>query len=145
VSGEAPLSEALTRLKAAYLAWHDSKGESVQTWLDLCADEIWFGSLANGQNGVPFTTRRQTKAELHGYFDGLRAGWEMIHFIPSYFMEDGDRIVMFGRTAWRNRKTGAVFDTPKADFWRFKKGKAIEFFEMYDTAAIYHCTQGLAS
>jgi ketosteroid isomerase-like protein len=26
---------------------------------------------------------------------------------------------------------------PKADFWRFRDGKVVEFHEFYDTAALY--------
>ena len=35
-------------LKAAYTRWSDSKGESVDEWLKICADDIDFGSLAQG-------------------------------------------------------------------------------------------------
>jgi uncharacterized protein len=138
------MSENLARLKAAYQAWHDSKGKSDDTWLALFAETISFGSLAEGNANMPFTARRQVKAEIRGYLEGLRAGWEMIHFTPSFFLEDGDRIVMFGHTAWRNRATGRAVETAKADFWRFKDGKAVEFFEMYDTAAAYACARGEA-
>jgi ketosteroid isomerase-like protein len=27
-------------------------------------------------------------------------------------------------------------ETPKIDFWRFKDGKAIEFYEYFDTACV---------
>ena len=33
-------------LKAAYTRWSDTKGESVDDWLNICADNIDFGSLA---------------------------------------------------------------------------------------------------
>jgi uncharacterized protein len=41
---------------------------------------------------------------------------------------------MRGSTAWRHRRSGNPSDTPKIDFWRFRSGKAIEFYEYFDTA-----------
>ena len=43
------------KLRAAYKAWHDSKGGSIQTWLDLMADRLRFHSLANGAEHVEWT------------------------------------------------------------------------------------------
>ena len=38
--------------------------------------------------------------------------------------------------AWRFRKTGKVVWTQKADSWRLNGGKAVEFYEFYDTAQV---------
>lgn len=133
------MSKTLTRLKAVCKAWQESKGKSVDQWLSLFADEIDFRSLADGRDNLPFTARRRTKQELGSYFAAVAADWEMIHYTPDYFVEEGDRIVMMGRMAWRNRRTQATFETVKADFWRFKDGKAVEFLEMYDTSAAQRC------
>jgi hypothetical protein len=35
-------------LKQAYARWHDSKGDSVDQWMSLVAEDIRFGSLAQG-------------------------------------------------------------------------------------------------
>jgi len=43
---------------------------------------------------------------------------------------------MPGRCAWKYRKTGKVVWTQKADSWRFENGKAVEFYEFYDTAQV---------
>ena len=43
-------------------------------------------------------------------------------------------MVMVGSTAWRNKATGKVCETPKVDVWRFRDGKAVEYCEYYDTA-----------
>ena len=32
--------------------------------------------------------------------------------------------------------TGKIVETPKVDFWRFRDGKAVEFYEYYDTARV---------
>jgi len=50
------------------------------------------------------------------------------------FIAQGDRVVVVGRVAWRNRQTGKTVDTPKVDVWRIRDGKAVDFVEFYDTA-----------
>lgn len=43
---------------------------------------------------------------------------------------------MRGSTAWRNKRTGKTAETPKVDFWRFRGGKAVEYYEYFDTARV---------
>jgi ketosteroid isomerase-like protein len=47
---------------------------------------------------------------------------------------------MLGSTAWRNRRTQRVVDTPKADLLTFRGGRIVEFFEFYDTAKLFAAT-----
>jgi ketosteroid isomerase-like protein len=61
----------------------------------------------------------------------------MIHYQTSVFVADGDRVVMLGSTAWRNRRTQRVVDTPKADLVTFRDGKIVDFSEFYDTAKLF--------
>jgi ketosteroid isomerase-like protein len=60
----------------------------------------------------------------------------MMEYVAEHFVAQGDRVVMLGRCAWRYKKTGKYVWTPKADSWRFRDGKAVEFFEYYDTAQV---------
>jgi ketosteroid isomerase-like protein len=122
-------------LREAYALWHDSKGGSVDHWLAIVSENISFGTLAGGASAMlPFATYYDNRAALSGYFELLRRDWEMIYFNAQEFVAQGEAVVMRGSTAWRNRNTGKIFATPKLDFWRFRNGKAIEFFEYFDTA-----------
>ena len=58
----------------------------------------------------------------------------MLDFTVGEFVAQDDVVVMRGTMAWRHRRTGKTFTSPKVDFWRFRNGKAIEFFEYFDTA-----------
>jgi uncharacterized protein len=60
----------------------------------------------------------------------------MIHYTVDEYIAQDDAVFARGSTAWRNKKTGKTVDTPKADFWRFRDGKVVEFYEYYDTAGI---------
>jgi uncharacterized protein len=123
-------------LKQAYRRWSDSRGASADEWLSLCADKIAFGSLAQGPEGAKYLGAYHSRDALKEYFAGLSRDWEMIEFVAEHFVAQDDRVVMLGRCAWRYRKTGRVVWTPKADSWRFAEGKAVEFFEYYDTAQV---------
>jgi uncharacterized protein len=134
-------ADNVAKLKDAYRQWHESKGKSVQAWLDLVADNIRLRSLADGRPGVDFTREVRSKDEFMRYFTGLLGDWEMIHYTTDDFVVDGDRVVMRGSTAWKNRKTGRVVETRKADFVTFRDGKVVEFDEFYDTAQMMAALQ----
>jgi uncharacterized protein len=124
------------QLKAAYREWNETKGGSIQTWLALFADEVDFRSLANGQLGVPWTKTRTSRDEVRGYLRGLTSTFQMDHFTVDRYVCQGDTVVAIGSTGWHNPVSGKKFDTPKVDVWRFKDGKAVAFFEYYDTASV---------
>jgi ketosteroid isomerase-like protein len=134
-------AENVAKLQDAYRQWHESKGKSVQAWVDLVADNVRLRSLADGRPGVDFTREVRSKDEFMRYFTGLLGDWEMIHYTTDVFLVDGDRVVMRGSTAWKNRKTGRVVETRKADFVTFHEGKIVEFDEFYDTAAMMAALQ----
>ncbi|MBM3530644.1 MAG: nuclear transport factor 2 family protein [Alphaproteobacteria bacterium] len=123
-------------LKQAYARWSDTLGASADEWLAICADDIAFGSLAQGPEGARYLTEYRSRNALKEYFAGIEQDWQMIEYVAEHFVAQGDRVVMLGRCAWRYKKTGKVVWTHKADSWRFAGGKAVEFFEFYDTAQV---------
>jgi ketosteroid isomerase-like protein len=129
-------SDNVARLKSVYGQWHESKGASVQAWLDVMADDVRCYSLAAGAPSAEFTAPISSKKDFERYFKGLLDDWEMIHYTTDEFVAEGDRVAVLGSTAWRNRKTGRAVDTAKADFWTFRDGRVVEFHELYDTAAL---------
>jgi ketosteroid isomerase-like protein len=132
-------------LKAAYRRWSDSKGASVDDWMKILDDDIEFGSIAQGAapQAVYLATYSNRNA-LREYFNGLTRDWEMIHYDAEHFVAQGDRVVMLGHCSWRFKKTGKVVMTPKCDSWRFANGKAVEFFEYFDTAQVHDATDAPA-
>jgi len=121
-------------LKDAYQRWHDSKAGSVDHWLSLMSDDVKFRSLAEGAKTMEFTRTSTCKDDVKRYFAGLSADWEMIYYRIDEYIAQGDRIVALGHVSFKNKRTGKVLETPKADFHRFRDGKICEFFEFYDTA-----------
>ncbi|MGG7377290.1 nuclear transport factor 2 family protein, partial [Escherichia coli] len=52
------------------------------------------------------------------------------------YVAEGESVVAIGSTSWKNKHTGKAFETRKVDVWKFKNGKAVEFYEYYDTAKV---------
>jgi ketosteroid isomerase-like protein len=125
-------------LKPIYQRWGDSKGGSVDEFMNLCADNIAFGSLAQGApEGARYLTAYDGRSALKDYFAGLARDWEMLDWRTNEFIAQGDRVVVLVQCKWKYKKTGKVVSTPKADVWRFANGKAVEFYEYYDTAQVH--------
>ena len=124
-------------LKEAYRQWHDSKGGSVDHWFDsVVAPNINFQSVPRGAAPLEFATRYDNREQLRTYFNTLVGEWTMQHYTIEEYIAQGDAVVARGSTAWINKKTGKLVETPKMDFWRFKDGKAVEFYEYFDSAAV---------
>jgi ketosteroid isomerase-like protein len=126
--------ENVEKLREGYRLWHETRGGSVQAWLDLLADDVVMRSLADGAPGMELSRGRRGKTEAQQYFAELGAAWEMIHFTADTFIAEGDRVVMVGRCAFKHRQTGKAVESPKVDVFRFEKGKIVECMELYDTA-----------
>lgn len=133
--------ENAAALRRAYQEWNATKGTSAGAWLALMADDVVMRSVSDGGGGMDFTRKNTGKAEAERYFAGLTADWEMIHFTADEFIAAGDRVVVLSRVAFRFRATGKVASSPKADVFRFRDGKVVEFFEFFDTAAAFAATR----
>ena len=129
-------------LKAAYTRWSDTKGESVDDWMKICADNIKFGSLIQGAAPkVEYMTSYSSRDTLKEYFGGLARDWDMLSWNVDQYIAQGDRVAVISHCTWRYKRTGKVVSTPKADTWRFVDGKAVEYFEYFDTAAVHAAVQ----
>jgi len=123
-------------LKRCYQHWANSRGADADEWMSVCDENIKFGSIAEGPAKAEYLTAYSRRDALAEYFAGLKRDWEMLKYVAEHFVAQGDRVVMLGRCTWRFKKNGKVISTPKADSWRFANGKAVEFFEYYDTAKL---------
>ncbi|MEM9357757.1 MAG: nuclear transport factor 2 family protein [Pseudomonadota bacterium] len=123
-------------VRAAFEAWNSCKGESVDCWMNIMAEEVNFRSLADGREDLAFTQERKSRDEVLSYLKGLSEMFEMINYKVDHYVAQGDRVVAVGSTSWKKRGTENKFDTPKVDVIRLKDGKIVEFFEYYDTAMV---------
>jgi len=122
-------------LKDAYRRWSETRGDP-EIFLALADCDIRFGSIPRGEAPLTFARDYDCRDALRNYFEGLHAGWTMVHYTMDEFIAQGDVVVARGTCAWTNKSTGKVAESPKVDFWRFRDGKAIEFYEYFDTAHV---------
>jgi len=130
-------------LKEAYKCWSDNKGTCADHWIEICDPNIKFGSLMEAAvPPVKYLTAYSSRDKLRDYFGELTKDWEMMNYVVDHFVAQGDRVVMLGHCKWRHRTQDVEVDTPKADSWRIVNGKAVEFFEYYDTAKVLSAVCG---
>lgn len=129
----AETSLPVERVEAAYRNWRDTKGQSAQGFVELMADDIEMRSVLDPALPDDLAADRRSIADARQYFDVIARDWEMIDYPQDRIVAEGDTVVWIGRCAWRNRHTGQAIDTPKVDIWTFREGKAIRFFEIFDS------------
>ena len=129
-------------LTEAYRLWHETKGKSVDHWLDICADQLDFGSIGQSVKATPYMTIYEDKKKLGEYFAGLARDWEMVEFRIEHYVAQGDRVVCLGRCSWKARRTGKVVWSPIANSFRMANGKMIEYYEYFDTAQMRDAMTG---
>ena len=66
-------------LRKAYGKWSETLGGSADHWLEICAEKIAFGSLANGPPGSTYLTAYQARDDLKSYF-----AWNAPQKVQSY-------------------------------------------------------------
>ncbi|MDQ6434616.1 nuclear transport factor 2 family protein [Mesorhizobium sp. LHD-90] len=126
----------LARLKAAYQAWNDRKGDSLKEWADLMDDQCRIASIHEDAPGLSFAADRNSKQECLDYLSAILKEWTMVHFTPEIYVCEGDNIAMFGRCQYTNIATGRDVECQLANLWRFNSaGKALKTTEVFDTAA----------
>jgi uncharacterized protein len=137
---EPPVSN-VDKLRQAYQAWHAARGKSTDMWYDLLSDDVTLRSVADGAPEMEFSVARHGKDGVREYFAGLDRDWEMLFYHADEFVADGDRVVMIGRCGWRHKGTGKEVESPIAGYWKFRDGKAVEYFDFYDTARAFAATK----
>ena len=129
LNSDVPLNE----LQDAYRSWRESKGANVDQVLDLFDEQVEMHSVLEPAVHHELARVQRSREDARNYFKALLDDWEMIDFPQEKIVGDGDTVVWIGRCSWRNKHDGKVIDTPKIDVWTFHDGKAVRFFEMFDS------------
>lgn len=124
---------ALSELKSSYRSWNKSKAQNAEQFVGLMANDFKMGSLAAGAAGMEFSRDHMTPAEARKYFAELLKDWTMLFFHVRDYIIQGNNVAVVCECCWRHNTTGQIVHSPKLDLWRFKGGKAVEFFEFFDT------------
>ena len=123
-------------LRKGYALWSDSKAQSAEEWLNLMAEDVQWRSLGDGAAGAEFSKACRSKEEVRSYFEQLTGEWKLISYRVDEYIAQGDRVVMLGSCEWESKVNGKRVKTPKADVFRLREGKIVDFMEYYDTAQV---------
>lgn len=139
-------SQNLRNLKAAYADWDKTKG-GIELWRELMADEFRLSSINEKTQGLTFAVDRVSKDDALDYLTRIFDEWTMLEYKPATYVEQGDRIAMFGACKYQHNKTGNIASCLIACLWEFNAdGKAVAMTEVFDTAvAAAAATEGLAA
>jgi ketosteroid isomerase-like protein len=129
-------------LRNGYGRWAESKGASIEEWLEIASDEMVLHTLGGAAAAVAGPGARRGKAALRDYLEVIGQNWIMLDFAVQEFIAQGERVVVLSRSAWCSRLTGRQVEIDKVDIWRIRDGKAVEFTEFYDTAGALAAAQG---
>jgi ketosteroid isomerase-like protein len=123
-------------LKKLYARWNESKGSGAgaRAIVNVLAANVLWGSLGAGARPIDFTRTRMTREEVGQYFRELGSAYQMNYYHVEEYVAAGPFVLVLAEVSFTNKKTGRIFISPKADLWRFARGKATEFYEYYDTA-----------
>jgi ketosteroid isomerase-like protein len=136
----AATSANVKMLKKLYAQWDKTKGASAESIIQILAPNVVWGSLTAGADPVAFTKTRKSREEVGEYFRGLDQGFKMEHYKVKEYVASGPYVLVLADISFTNKATGKTFVSPKADLWRFGRGKATEFYEYFDTAAVMATT-----
>lgn len=106
----------------------------VKTILDSLDPTIEWVSNGDGKI-IPWGGRRGGVSGAASFFQSLADNLEFEAFEPREFFEDGETVIVVGRTRARVRN-GGVFDSDWTHIFSLKNGKLLRFREFYDTKSI---------
>jgi uncharacterized protein len=133
------MDEFEEQLRAAYKAWHESRGRTPDRFFALYADDIELhsvleASIIDDPARGPFVGKRAAIA----YFAAVAEAWEMVDACTDDFLARGDKIVWIGHATWRNLRTLRLVSGPKVDVWTVRDGRAVRFLELFDSYGFAH-------
>jgi ketosteroid isomerase-like protein len=120
-------TEVVQGLYAAY-----RRGDLPAILASLTSDVVW---ESEGPASVAFCGIRRGIKETTGFFEALNADFANPELTLSEIVASGDAVMTLGRYKATARKTGKVFDTPIAHYWRIRDGKVARYVGFDDTAA----------
>jgi ketosteroid isomerase-like protein len=122
------------KLRVAYQAWGDSKGQRLEPFLEFIGEDFVMRSVAAQPSGLQFAGVTDGPSRLVEAMQTLLRHWSMDFYRVETLISEGDEVAMFGRCGYTFKDTRKSVDTPIANLWRFRNGKAYECIEIFDSA-----------
>jgi ketosteroid isomerase-like protein len=109
-------------------------GDGPESIMENLADDVLWRSVGP-PNRLPFARSFQGRDGVRAYFEALGEDWEMISYKVNELIGQRDRVVVLADACFCHRETGKLVATSKADVFRLRDGKIVDFCEFFDTWA----------
>lgn len=131
-----PESENLKKLKAAHEQWGKSKDTAnIAPFRDLMADNFSIASMDESTPGLSFAVDGNSKAASIAYLTGIFDHWQMEYYRPDEYVEQGNKIAMFGWCKYKHKVTKHSVECRIANLWEFSEdGQLVSLIDIFDSA-----------
>jgi ketosteroid isomerase-like protein len=109
------------------------RGDIPAILASLAPDVEWHDS---GAPYVPYAGTYRGHRGVGQFFSKMGEAIEMLELEPRGYVEQGDKVVAWGRFKARSRSTERVYETDWAMVWSFAGDKVARFQAYVDTAAV---------
>lgn len=109
-------------------------GDGPECIFENLADDVVWRSVGP-PNQLPFARTFQGRDGVRAYLRALTGDWEMISYRVNELIGQRDRVVALADVCFCHRRTGKLVATLKADVFRLRDGRIVDFCEFFDTAA----------
>lgn len=100
----------------------------------LSDDIVW--THHGPRDRIPFAGTWKGKAGVGAFLQAFLGSAEPVFVNVKGMVASGDTVVVLIRESYRVRATGKAYETDVAHIWKIVGGKAVQFDELYDSAAI---------
>lgn len=127
-------------LRRLYRRWAETRGASVDDWLDIVSDDFRVTSGADEYSAAKFGVAPRGREGIRRYLENLREHWAQEIFEVIDVIDAGDDVVVVSNVAYRYRATDKIAVSTMVDVWKFRDGKAVSWLEVFDTASMVAAT-----
>ena len=107
---------------------------AIPSLLDLVDDNCTW--IAPGPaDKLPWAGHFKGKQEIANFFAQVAQNLDFAEFAPREMIEQGDTVVVIGKSTARAKKTGKTITDDWVHIFKYSKGKIVSFQEYTDTAA----------
>lgn len=110
-----------------------SRGDIPSILAMLDPDIEW---ITPGSPQLPMSGTHRGREGVGNFFTIVNETWEFTSFEPREYLAAGDQVIVKGQYDARSRRTGRTAKCDWVMVWRLRNGKAAEFREYTDTAAL---------
>jgi uncharacterized protein len=128
--GEFKMSSPTETVKELYAAYR--RGDLAAILASLTSDVVW---ESEGPAAVAYFGIRRGVKESTGFFEALAADFANPELTITDYVASGDTVMTLGRYKATAKKTGKVYDTPIAHYWKIRDGKVARYVGFSDTGA----------